>query len=115
MWRAEPRRILRRIPEVAMHSWVPCLARSSALALLALTLRASDVLGAAPPPPTIAEPSLLLRPARVFDATSEEAHEGWVRACSRKSVGSLPHAKTRLGCASAKAWYLSWCAWASRP
>ena len=77
-----------------MRSWVPCFARSSALALLALALRASDVLGAAPPPPTAPEPSLLLRPARVFDATSEQAHEGWAVLVTGSRIAAVGPAAT---------------------
>ena len=58
-----------------MRSWVS-LARSSALVLLVLVALAAGAL-AAPPDAPAAGPAILLRAARVFDATGEETHEGW--------------------------------------
>jgi imidazolonepropionase-like amidohydrolase len=62
-----------------MRASVPRLGRSSAVASSAFVLLALAA-AAAPAPPNrpAAEPSLLLRPERVFDAMGESTHEGWV-------------------------------------
>jgi len=64
-----------------MRSWGPILARLSAallgFVLLAMILPPGRALAAVPAEGAAAGPSVLLRPARVFDAASEEAHEGW--------------------------------------
>jgi len=55
--------------------------------VLALVLGAGGAT-AAPPPPA-ATSSFLLRPARVFDATGEQAHEGWVVVVTGREVGAV--------------------------
>ena len=43
----------------------------------------------APPPPAKAEPCLLLRPARVFDGTGEQAHDGWVVLVTGREIAAV--------------------------
>lgn len=44
---------------------------------------------AAPPAGPAAEPSLLLRPARVFDGAGEQAHEGWVVLVTGRAIAAV--------------------------
>jgi len=69
----------------ARRRWL--LRGSAALALLVLP--AGTGAAAPPPPGAEVETSWLLRPQRVFDGTSEEAHEGWVVVVAGRKIAAV--------------------------
>jgi len=62
------------------------------LAVLAVLGWAEAALPAPPTTAPAAEPSLLLRPARVFDGSGEEAHEGWVVSVTGQKIAAVGEA-----------------------
>jgi imidazolonepropionase-like amidohydrolase len=56
----------------------------------------------APQVATPAEPSVVLRPQRVFDATSEQAHEEWVVVVTGQTIAAVGPATSVIGPAGAR-------------
>src|SRR5512133_1781752 len=78
---------MKRAPTVLLIG--PCLALLAWAAFSATALRAQ-----APPPAQQAPASYLLQPQQVFDATSEQAHPGWVVLVTGNKIAAVGPAGT---------------------